>query len=122
MSKTIAETISYLIDNVPSDEYSSKLHELIISYQLQKDKIDKTIEINQDINEKIKTTFNFINFVKTICKTSNSSIFGSFPRMLFEDLLRVYQNLMVMVLQLIMILIYIYMKENMTIKKQNLRH
>jgi len=84
MSESIAETISYLIDNVPSNEYSKKLHELIISYQLQKDKIDKTIKINQDINEKIKTTFDFINFVKTICKTSNASIFGSFPRMLLE--------------------------------------
>ena len=84
MSETIAETISYLIDNVPSDEYSRKLHELIISYQLQKNKINKTKDINQDINEKIKTTFDFINFAKTICKTSDASIFGSFPRMLLE--------------------------------------
>jgi len=84
MSEIIAETISYLIDNAPSSDYSTKLNELIISYQLQKNKIDKTKEINQDINQKIKTTFDFINFVKTICKTSNPSIFGSFVRMLFE--------------------------------------
>lgn len=84
MSEIIAETISYLIENVPSNEYSRKLHEFIISYQLQKDKIDKTKEINHDIKEKIKTTFDFLNFVKTICKTAHPSIFGSFVRMLFE--------------------------------------
>lgn len=84
MSETIAETISYLIDNVPSDEYSEKLHELISFYQLQKNKIDKTKDINEDIKQKIKTTFDFINFVKTICKTSIPSIFGSFSRMLLE--------------------------------------
>lgn len=80
----IEETISYLIDNVPSDEYSRKLHELIMFYQLQKKKIDNTNDINEDIKQKIKTTFDFINFVKTICKTSDPSIFGSFPRMLIE--------------------------------------
>jgi hypothetical protein len=84
MSEIIAETISYLIENVPSTEYSKKLHELISTYQLQKDKIDKTKEINHDIKEKIKTTFDFLNFVKTICKTAHPSIFGSFVRMLFE--------------------------------------
>ena len=66
MSEIIAETISYLIENVPSNEYSRKLHEFIISYQLQKDKIDKTKEINHDIKEKIKTTNVRYNLFKKI--------------------------------------------------------
>lgn len=84
MTEIITDIIPYLIDNVPSNEYLNKLNELIKKYKLQTEKINKTTYINQDINEKIKTTFDFINFIKTICKTSNASIFGSFPRMLLE--------------------------------------
>lgn len=84
MTEIITNIIPYLIDNVPSNEYLDKLNVLIKRYELQMEKINKTKDINLDINEKIKTTFEFINFIKTICKTSNASIFGSFPRMLFE--------------------------------------
>jgi hypothetical protein len=84
MSEIITETLSFLIENAPSSEYLEKLEELIRVYKQQDKKINTTKQIDQDIKEKILTTFNFINFVKTICKTSHPCIFGSFPRMMFE--------------------------------------
>lgn len=84
MSEIIPENLFYLIDNAPTDDYAAKLKELIEHYKLQTTKIEITKQINQDIKEKIRTTFDFINFIKTICKSSHPSIFGSLPRMLFE--------------------------------------
>lgn len=84
MSVNITENLSYLVANAPSEEYSNKLKELIDSYTQQKMKVDKTKQIDVDVKEKVKTTFNFIKFIKTICKNSQPAIFGSFPRMLFE--------------------------------------
>jgi hypothetical protein len=84
MSEPITENLLYLIENAPTAEYAVKLKEVIKHYKLQTTKIEKTKQINLDIKEKIRTTFDFINFIKTICKSSYPSIFGSFPRMLFE--------------------------------------
>jgi len=86
MSEIITENLSYLIENAPSDEYQSILKELIDCYKVQTTKIQKTKQIDEDIKEKITTTFNFIKFIKTICKSDfvNPCIYGSLPRMMLE--------------------------------------
>lgn len=89
MSEIITENLSYLINNAPTTEYLTKLTEFIDILKFQQIKIEKTKQISNDIKDKIKTTFNFINFIKTICVSTsinpiNPCIFGSFPRMIFE--------------------------------------
>jgi hypothetical protein len=84
MSENNTDNLSYLVANAPSKVYATKLIQLIDSYSEQKLKIEKTKEIDFDIKNKIMVTLNFIKFIKTISKYSKPSIFGSFPRMLFE--------------------------------------
>lgn len=80
----IDDDISFLVKHTPSIEYATKLQKFIETYKLQTMKINRSMQIDIDINEKIKTTLNLIQFIKTICKSAIPFIFGSFPRMLFE--------------------------------------